>query len=76
MRFAFVLGALASACSTLPIPGLSSVGSGVPQSCGERFSEALCKDGTRCRWVNEFKRDDGTYATARCIGDDGSTPQQ
>jgi hypothetical protein len=61
-----VLAAAAAACSTLPIPGLSSVGSGVPQTCEERLSEPACKEGTRCRWINEFKRIDGTYATAHC----------
>jgi hypothetical protein len=70
------LGALAAACSTLPIPGLSSISSGVPQSCGERLSEAMCNESTRCRWINDFKRDDGTYATAHCAGDEGGRLQR
>ena len=70
-----VVAAAAAACSTLPIPGLSSVGSGVPQTCEERLSEPVCKEGTRCRWVNEFKRADGTYATAYCSREDADGRQ-
>ena len=68
MRYLVALlavGALVSACSTLPLPGVG-VGSGVPQSCTERLTESSCREGTRCRWVNDVRRSDGTYATAHC----------
>ena len=68
MRYILALlavGALAGACSTLPLPGVG-VGSGVPQSCAERLTESSCREGTRCRWVNDSRRADGTYATAHC----------
>ena len=64
MRFALCLlavGAVAG-CAQLPLP----VGSGIPATCAERLTEASCKEGTRCRWIDDFKRADGTYATAHC----------
>jgi hypothetical protein len=66
MRYLLALltvGALVGACSTLPLPG---VGSGVPQSCAERLTESSCREGTRCRWINDSRRADGTIATAHC----------
>jgi hypothetical protein len=57
--------ALAGACSTLPLP----VGSGLPATCSDRFSETQCMQGQRCRWINDSKRSDGTYATAHCTND-------
>jgi hypothetical protein len=54
--------AIAGGCSTLPVP----VGSGLPATCADRFSEPQCKQGQRCRWINDARRTDGTYATARC----------
>jgi hypothetical protein len=65
MRFALALlsvGALLSGCATLPLP----VGSGIPATCAERLTESSCREGTRCRWIGDFKRADGTYATAHC----------
>jgi len=47
----------------MPLP---RVGGGVPQTCAERLTEATCKEGQRCRWINASKRLDGTYATAHC----------
>jgi hypothetical protein len=70
MRYALallVIGALAAACSTLPLPGVA-VTSGVPQTCPERLTESSCVEGSHCRWVNDSKRIDGTYATAHCEG--------
>jgi hypothetical protein len=55
-------GAIMGGCSTLPLP----VGSGLPATCADRFSEPQCKQGQRCRWINESRRIDGTYATAHC----------
>ncbi len=66
MRYVVALlavGAVAAACSTLPLPGVTS---GVPQTCAERLTESSCREGTRCRWVNDSRRADGTYATAHC----------
>jgi hypothetical protein len=60
-------GTLVGGCSTLPLPGIG-VGSGVPQSCPERLTESSCREGTRCRWINDVRRSDGTYATAHCEG--------
>jgi hypothetical protein len=40
--------------------------SGVPESCAERLTESACNAGQRCRWINDSKRADGTYATAHC----------
>jgi hypothetical protein len=71
MRYLLALlavGAAVGACSSLPLPGVS-VGSGVPQSCGERLTESSCGEGTRCRWVNETRRADGTIATSHCEGE-------
>jgi hypothetical protein len=42
------------------------VGSGLPATCSDRFTEPQCKQGQRCRWINDAKRADGTYATAHC----------
>jgi hypothetical protein len=71
MRYLLALlavGALVvGACSTLPLPGVT-VGSGVPQSCPERLTESSCREGSRCRWVNDTRRADGSYATAHCEG--------
>jgi hypothetical protein len=69
MRFLLALlaaGLLAAGCSTLPRPGVGSVGSGVPQSCSERLTESSCREGIRCNWVNDSRRSDGTIATAHC----------
>jgi hypothetical protein len=66
MRYLVALLALATvaaACSTLPLPGVTS---GVPQTCPERLTESSCREGTRCRWINDSRRADGTYATAHC----------
>jgi hypothetical protein len=56
------VSALLSGCAQLPLP----VSSGVPATCSERLTEASCKEGSRCRWINDSKRADGTYATAHC----------
>ena len=56
------LSALLSGCAQLPLP----VSSGVPATCPERLTEASCREGSRCRWINDSKRADGTYATAHC----------
>jgi hypothetical protein len=58
-----VIGVGLGACSTLPLPG---VGSGMPQTCAERLTESQCREGPRCRWINDTRRPDGTYATAHC----------
>jgi hypothetical protein len=65
MRIVAILltvGAVAGGCSTLPLP----VGSGLPATCSDRFSQSQCTQGQRCRWVNDARRTDGTYATAHC----------
>ena len=70
MRYIMALlavGALAGGCSTLPWPG-ATVGSGVPQTCSERLTEASCGESTHCRWVKDAVRADGSYATAHCEG--------
>ena len=36
--------------------------------CLDRFSEGACKQRPGCRWVNEYKRMDGTWASAYCSG--------
>jgi hypothetical protein len=72
MRYVAVLlavGALAAACSTLPLPGGVNVSSGVPLTCPERLTESSCIEGSRCRWINDSRRADGTYATAHCEGE-------
>jgi hypothetical protein len=57
------LAVLAAGCASIPLPG---VGSGVPQTCAERLTEPSCSEGRSCRWINDAKRGDGTYATAHC----------
>jgi len=56
------IGAIAGGCAQLPLP----VGSGLPATCADRFTELQCKEGRRCRWINDARRADGTYATAHC----------
>jgi hypothetical protein len=66
MRYVLALlaiGIVVSACSTLPLPG---IGGGIPQGCSERLTESSCREGTRCRWINEARRADGTLATSHC----------
>jgi hypothetical protein len=36
--------------------------------CRDRFSEGACKQRPGCRWANEYKRMDGTWASANCEG--------
>jgi hypothetical protein len=60
------IGAGVGACSTLPLPGLTS---GVPQTCAERLIESSCRESTRCRWINDSRRADGTIATAHCASE-------
>jgi hypothetical protein len=36
--------------------------------CVDRFSEGACKQRRGCSWVNEYKRTDGTWASAYCSG--------
>jgi hypothetical protein len=36
--------------------------------CRDRFSEGACKQRPGCRWVNDYKRMDGTWASANCEG--------
>jgi hypothetical protein len=36
--------------------------------CLDRFSAGACKQRPGCRWVNEYKRTDGTWASAYCSG--------
>ena len=36
--------------------------------CVDRFSEGACKQRRGCSWVNEYKRTDGTWASAYCWG--------
>jgi len=65
MRIVAILlavGVGACGCSTLPLP----VGSGLPATCADRFTEDQCRQSQRCRWINDAKRIDGTYATAHC----------
>jgi hypothetical protein len=40
-------------------------------TCASHLTEAACKEGRGCRWINEHKREDGTFATARCSGGEG-----
>jgi hypothetical protein len=71
MRYLLALLAVAvavGACSTLPLPGVN-VGSGVPQTCSERLTESSCREGTRCLWIKDGRRSDGTYATAHCTSE-------
>lgn len=37
-------------------------------TCADQFSETECQTHLGCRWVNAYKREDGTYATAYCYG--------
>jgi hypothetical protein len=75
-RLLLILGVttgIAGGCASLPLP----VTSGVPETsrpavevtCVERLTEISCREGNRCRWVNDFKRADGTYATAHCTAE-------
>lgn len=54
--------ALLNGCAALPLP----VTSGVPSTCSDRLTEPSCTQGQRCRWINDYRRTDGTYATAHC----------
>jgi hypothetical protein len=54
--------AVVSGCAALPVP----VTSGVPTTCADRLTEPSCKEGQRCSWINDYRRSDGTYATAHC----------
>jgi hypothetical protein len=66
MRFVMALlavSAIFAGCSSLPLPGMTS---GVPQTCEDRLTEDACAAGTHCRWIQDSKRIDGTYATAHC----------
>jgi hypothetical protein len=65
VRIAAILlasGAVLGGCASLPLP----VGSGLPATCADRLTEPQCKEGRRCRWINDSKRTDGSYATAHC----------
>jgi hypothetical protein len=37
-------------------------------TCANQLTEAVCKERRNCRWIKEYKRSDGTSATARCAG--------
>src|SRR5262245_26024278 len=42
-------------------------------SCKDRFAEDACKQRSGCTWINQYKRMDGTWASAYCW--DGKTPK-
>ena len=70
IRLAIALFAATIVCAcvqneTQP-PGFSS--NPAFSTCSSRLTEAACKEGRGCRWINEHKREDGTFATARCTG--------
>ena len=62
------VAAIIGSCSALPIPITSGVPS-TPESCSDRFTEQSCKEGRGCRWINDSRRADGTYATAHCTSE-------
>jgi hypothetical protein len=65
MKFVVVLlvaSAVVSGCGEMPPPATGPM----IATCEDRFTESACKEGRRCRWVNEYKRADGTTTTARC----------
>lgn len=37
-------------------------------NCAERLTEPACKQATQCRWLGEYKRNDGTLASSHCAG--------
>lgn len=68
LAIALLASTLVCACAqneTQP-PGVSS--NPAFPTCASHLTEAGCKGGHGCRWINEHKRDDGTVATARCAG--------
>jgi hypothetical protein len=72
-RIAIALFAATNLCACAqnepPPPGFSS--KSAFSTCASHLTEAACKEGRGCRWINEHKREDGTLATARCSGGDG-----
>ena len=48
-----------------PPPAPSDAKSTTP-TCPELLTEDACKQGTHCRWVSEYKRVDGSWASAHC----------
>jgi hypothetical protein len=49
-------------------PPASSASKTTTPACPELLTEDACKQGTRCVWVSEYKRADGSWATAHCSG--------
>jgi hypothetical protein len=37
-------------------------------ACADQFSQTDCQAHPGCKWVNAYKREDGTYATPYCYG--------
>jgi hypothetical protein len=67
LRLAVILFAasIITACTQNdPPPGSSKT---MPTTCSDYLSQSACREGWRCRWINEHKRADGTSATARCV---------
>jgi hypothetical protein len=77
MRLAVIVGVavglVASGCGQT-VPPVAAAAKPAPAKpaanapCGDRFSEADCRDRSGCRWIAAHKRGDGTYATAYCSG--------
>jgi hypothetical protein len=64
--------AVASGCAQLPLPITSGVpATGASAPCADRLSEPSCKEVERCRWIGDYRRADGTYATAHCTEGNG-----
>jgi hypothetical protein len=57
-------GWLLGATPPKPAPGKPAANA----PCADRFSEATCKERSGCRWIEAHKRQDGTFATAYCLG--------
>ena len=76
MRVAIIVGVAAglvasvsgrttsTAAATKPAPAKPAANA----PCADRFSEADCRERRGCRWIAAYKRGDGTYATAYCLG--------
>jgi len=68
LGFALLAATIVCGCAqneTQP-PGFSS--SPAFSTCAGQLTEPACKERRGCRWINEHKREDGTFATARCAG--------
>jgi hypothetical protein len=74
MRIALLVAGLAvSGCSETAPQAAPAVKpafgkAGGKSACADQFSQTDCRAHPGCRWVNAYKRGDGTYATPYCDG--------